>query len=92
MKKKRHWKEHLVTALELPGDLAYKDAIVTVTGPNLAVIENYRSILRYSKEEIVVRTLRGKVTICGKCLEIPCYTPVEMRIQGRISAVYMENN
>ena len=45
--KRRHWKEQLVTALELPGDLAYRDAIVTVTGQNQAVVENYRCILRF---------------------------------------------
>ena len=91
MKKRRHWKEQLVTALELPGDLAYRDAIVTVTGQNQAVVENYRCILRYSPEEIVLRTLCGKVTISGKCLEIPCYTPLEMMINGRICRVVLEN-
>ena len=91
MKKRRHWKEQLVTALELPGDLAYRDAIVTVTVQNQAVVENYRCILRYSPEEIVLRTLCGKVTISGKCLEIPCYTPLEMMIKGRICRVVLEN-
>lgn len=90
MKRRERWKENMVTALEIPRDLAYKDAIVTVTGPNLAVIENYRSILRYTREEIVILTLKGKVTICGKRLEIPCYTPQEMQVCGCISGIFME--
>lgn len=90
MKKRQRWKENLVTALEVPRDLAYRDAIVTVTGQNLAVIENYRSILRYTREEIVVLTLRGKLTICGKRLEIPCYTPEEMQVCGSISSIFLE--
>lgn len=90
MKKKHYLKENLVTALEVPKDLAYQDAIITVTGMNQAVIENYRSILRYTREEIVLLTLRGKVIICGKRLEIPCYTPEEMTICGSISGIFLE--
>lgn len=90
MKKRNRWKENLVTALEVPRDLAYRDAIITVTGKNLAIIENYRSILRYTREEIIVLTLRGKVTICGQRLEIPCYTPEEMQITGCISGIFLE--
>ena len=90
MKKKGSLKEHLVTALEVPRDLAYKEPIITITGKNQAVIENYRSILRYTREEIVLLTLRGKVTICGKCLQIPCYTPWEMQVQGCISRIILD--
>ncbi len=90
MKKRQQIKKNLVTALEVPMDLAYKDAIVTLTCMNQAVIENYRSILRYTREEIVISTLRGKITICGKRLEIPCYTPEEMRVSGCISGIFLE--
>lgn len=89
MKKRRRIKDELVTALELPYDLAYHDAIITITGSDLAVIENYRRILRYTNEEIVLGTLRGTVTIKGKCLEIPCYTALEMQIKGKISEVFL---
>ena len=90
MKKKGSLKEHLVTALEVPRDLAYKEPIITITGKNQAVIENYRSILRYTREEIVLLTLRGKVTICGKCLQIPCYTPWETQVKGCISRIILD--
>lgn len=90
MKKRQHIKKNLVTALEIPMDLAYQDAILTLTGRNQAVIENYRSILYYTREKIVVSTLRGKITICGKRLEIPCYGPEEMLVSGCISGVFLE--
>lgn len=67
MKKNGQYKEMLVNALEVPEDLAYRDAILTVTGKHLAVIENYRGILRYTREEIIVLTHRGRLTICGSC-------------------------
>ena len=33
-------RENLVTALEVPGDIAWRDPIVTITGPTQAVVEN----------------------------------------------------
>lgn len=83
-------RENLVTALEVPGDLAYQDAIVTVTGPAHAVIENYRCILSYTSEKLVVLTKHGKVIFCGKRLEIPCYTPEEMQVHGLITGIFLE--
>ena len=78
MKKNRPWKEQMVSALELPADLAYSEPIVTLTGTTEALIENYKCIL----------TLRGKVSICGKNLEILWYTPQEMKITGTIFSVF----
>lgn len=88
MKKNRPWKEQMVSALELPADLAYSEPIVTLTGTTEALIENYKCILVYTESEIVILTLRGKVSICGKNLEILWYTPQEMKITGTISAVF----
>lgn len=90
MKIRERLKENAVTALEVPPDLAYRDAVVTMTGPDQAVIENYRCISRYTDREIVILTGSGKVTICGKNLEIPCFTPWEMQVKGCISGIFPE--
>ena len=90
MKKRQRLKAQLVTALEIPRALACRETIVTFTGRNQAVIENYRSILRYTREEIVVLTFRGRITISGKRLEIPWYTSDEMMLTGVISGMNLE--
>ena len=90
MKKIGQWKEDLVTSLEIPRDLAMKETIVTVTGRHQVVVCNYRSILRYEKEEIILLTFRGKLQIRGKRLQIPLYTPEEMYIQGVILEIILE--
>ncbi len=90
MKKAHRWKENLVSIMEVPPDLAYGDAIITINGLNQARIENYRSILCYTPEEIVILTLRGKVAFCGRRLEIPYYTAEEMMIRGRINEIFLE--
>lgn len=89
-KERKNWRENLVTSLEVPGDLAMKETIVTLTGRSHAVICNYKSILRYQQEEIIVLGFRGKVAIRGKRLMIPKYTPEEMQIEGMISEIVME--
>ena len=90
MQKRHQWKENLLSALEVPGDLAGKESIITITGKNQAVIENYRSLLRYTKEEISILTFRGKLIIQGKNLEIPWYTAEEMEIHGRFFLIILE--
>lgn len=90
MKKRQHLREQIVTALEVPRDLACKETIVTFTGKNHAVIENYRSILRYTGEEIVVLTHQGRITVFGKRLEIPWYTSDEMMLTGIIFGMNLE--
>ena len=89
-KERKNWRENLVTSLEVPGDLAMKETIVTLTGRSHAVICNYKSILRYQQEEIIVLGFRGKVAIRGKRLMIPKYKPEEMQIDGIISEIVME--
>ena len=88
MGKLGRWKEQMVSALEIPPDLAYSETIITMTGSMEILIENYKSISRYTPTEIVVRSLRGKVSICGKNLEILWYTSSAMKVTGNISAIY----
>ena len=88
MGKLGRWKEQMVSALEIPPDLAYSETIITMTGSMEILIENYKSISRYTPTEIVVRSLRGKVSICGKNLEILWYTSSAMKVTGNNSGIY----
>ena len=88
-KERKNWRENLVTSLEVPGDLAMKETIVTLTGRSHAIICNYKSILRYQQEEIIVLGFHGKIAIRGKRLMIPKYTSEEMQIEGMISEIVM---
>ena len=92
MKKRGQYKEKLISALEVPSDLANRDTIVTVTGKNQAVVENYRCILCYTREKIVILTFHGRLTFCGKCLEIPFFAGSELKIQGYIWSIHMDAN
>lgn len=90
MKSRKIWKENLVTSLEIPRDLAMKDAIVTVTGSHQVLVCNYRSILRYEENEIVLLTFNGHLMILGKRMTILRYTPEEICIEGMITEIMLE--
>lgn len=76
--------------LELPGEPPFREAQVILTGKRQAVVENYRSIQSYTKEEIIILTPSGRLVIRGEKMEIPCYTALEMCIRGRIRSITLE--
>lgn len=82
--------ERFLTAMELPGDLAHKAPIITITGPAQVMLENYKSILSYTSEQLIVATCQGRVILQGKNLEISSYTSLEMEVTGKIMAVMLE--
>ncbi len=90
MKKIGQWKEDMITSLEIPRDLAMKETVLTVTGRHQVIVCNYRSVLRYEEEEIILLTFRGRLQIRGKRLWIPVYTPEEMYIEGVITEIILE--
>ena len=57
---------------------------VTLTGNSEAWIENYRGILEYTGERIL---LQAKVCLEGTRLSIDYYTNEDMKISGNISAL-----
>ena len=70
--------------LELPGEPAFREVQVILTGKRRAVIENYRNIQSYT------RTPSGRLVIRGKNLVIPCYTTLELCIRGQIESITLE--
>ena len=84
------FRRELSDALEVPRDLSLGEPVLTLTGGRRAELENYRSILKYAREEILVSVRHGTLRITGKSLEIPWYTAEEMLIEGNIASVIME--
>lgn len=80
-------KELIVESLRLPKDTMLGAAIVTITGNGEAFIENYKGILEYNTESIVLQGKNCKICFEGKQLSIDYYTNEDMKISGRIDAV-----
>ena len=77
----------IVESLRLPKDTMLGAAIVTITGNREAFIENYKGILEYNTEYIVLQGKNCKICFEGKQLSIDYYTNEDMKISGRIDAV-----
>lgn len=90
MEKNRLWKKQVVTALELAPDLDGGETKISLTGSGEAVIENYKGILQYTDSEILIQSLRGKVLLRGRNLEIVWYTSLEMKITGSIFSILLQ--
>lgn len=80
-------RELIVESLRLPKDTMLGAAIVTITGNREAFIENYKGILEYNTEAIVLQGKNCKICFEGKQLSIDYYTNEDMKISGSIDAV-----
>lgn len=84
------WRENLAESLKIPRDLAFHDAVITLTGDTELLLENYRGILEYSQTRIVVQTNRCRICIQGEKLEVLYYTDDEMKVSGKFSGISYE--
>ena len=80
-------KELIVESLKLPKDTMLGAAIVTVTGNREAFIENYKGIIEYTTESIILQGKNCKICFEGKQLSSDYYTNEDMKISGSIDAV-----
>ena len=88
--RQREKNQGLAEGLELPKDVSCGVVIVTVTGRRALVLENYRGIISYEDDCIVIQTRDCKVTVCGCRLKVDYYTNEEMKIVGLIHQISYE--
>ena len=80
-------KEIIVESLKLPKDSMLGASIVSITGNREAFIENYKGILEYTTETIVLQGKNCRISFQGKKLSIDYYTNEDMKISGIIESV-----
>ena len=92
MKKLRFpiWREALAQSLELPRDLACRDALLTMTGESQLLVENYRAIREYTPGHLLIQAANCRIRIEGKHLQIRYYNNEEMQIEGQIEVIRFE--
>lgn len=80
-------RELIVESLKLPKDTMLGASIVTITGKREAFIENYKGILEYNTQSIVLQGKNCKICFEGNRLSIDYYTNEDMKISGDIDIV-----
>lgn len=74
----------MVESLKLPKDSLLGASIVTITGNTEVFVENYKGLLEYSSETILLQGKNCKIELTGKRLNIVYYTNEDMKISGSI--------
>ena len=77
----------LLESLQLPKDVCLGALRVTLTGNTEAWIENYRGLLEYSEQTILLQCKTCQVCFEGEDLTIDYYTNEDMKISGCIQNV-----
>ncbi len=89
MKKKNRFPKpaRLMDSLQLPRVVSTGAVIVTLTGNGEAWIENYKGILEYTEQMILLQTNTCQVFFEGNRLSIDYYTNEDIKINGCIQCV-----
>lgn len=80
-------REQLVDSLGLPKDMLLGASILTMTGNHELWIENYKGIIEYTAQCIVLQAKTGRISISGCGLIIDYYTNEDMKIIGNIQCI-----
>ena len=80
-------KTKLAQKLNIPEDISDGLPIITITGKCEVYVENYKGIIEYSKNCIIIQTKVSRVTFSGKNLEIVYYTNTDMKITGEMESM-----
>lgn len=73
--------------LMIPKDICAGDVKIAITGNRELYIENYRGILEYTDQCMVLQTKNGFLKIAGKKLQIAFYTNEDMKITGFLNCI-----
>ena len=89
MKKKNVFPIHeqLINASQLPKDALLGASIISMTGNNEILIENFKNIVKYRSDVVILQCKKNQIQIIGKDLIIKHYTNEEIKIYGYITEI-----
>ena len=79
--------EQIINALQLPKDVLKGDIRISVTGNREVFIENYKGLLEYDRNSILIQAKNCKILFEGRFLTIDYYTNEDMKLTGKITCI-----
>lgn len=70
--------------LELPKDVMLGAVLLHLTGQSEVEIENFKGIVAFNENQIIITVKNGKLEINGQRLDIKYFTNDELKITGKI--------
>lgn len=75
--------------LKLPTETIFEDIVICINGDNHIFIENYKGVLEYTNECLILRGKNQEVKICGEHIFISYYTEECMKVTGVFRSVQL---
>ena len=77
----------MILKRSVPLETVFGDSIITVVGHSELWVENYKALLLYENERILIQSKTHKINVEGTNLTIRHYMEEHMMIQGNISKI-----
>ncbi len=87
---KKGFTERVSETLDLPKTLTMHLPRLILTGHREVYMENYRGIVAYGQDFLLLATPAKHVRICGKCLSIRAIAGEAITVEGEIDSVSFE--
>lgn len=75
---------NIINTCQLPKDVIWGASIISITGTGELTIENFKGIIKYHPELIIIQCKNYQVNIIGDNLIIEMYTKEEVKVTGTI--------
>ena len=86
-KEQRNTCEKICDALEISVDILSDVPRFTINDDREVQIENYKSVLEYTQNEIRLGAKKYEIKICGDMLTIVCITDEQIYIRGKLESI-----
>jgi len=75
---------NIIETCELPKDVLLGASMISVTGDEEILIENFKNIIEYKENSLLIQCKKYQLQIEGKNLYIEIYSKEEMKVKGII--------
>lgn len=87
MKKHDSIAQQIIDTCQLPKDVLSGAAVISMIGNTEILVENFKNIITYQSEVLILQCKKDQIQISGKNLELEFYTKEEIKIRGIISQI-----
>ena len=74
----------IINTCQLPKDVLLGASIISMTGNTNLLIENFKSIIKYQPDLLLIQCKKNQIEIKGKNFKIDFYNKEEIKITGYI--------
>lgn len=77
----------IIDTCQLPKDVLLGASIISMTGNTDILIENFKNIIKYETDLLLIQCKRNRIQIIGKNLKLEQYSKEELKVQGIIHEI-----